>query len=147
MQNDNPIVIKRIKNLQEAEVSRFNTLLDEGTVWDSEQGTDFLSNDQNALFVAYWQNEVVGFLTAHRLQRFDKRKAEVLLYEISVSEDYQRKGVGTALINEAKIWAKQVDADEVWVLTNKSNIAARSLYKSAGGITEDDDEQMFVIKI
>ena len=88
-------------------------------------------------------------LTANRLQRFDKRGAEVLLYEIGVREEVRQQGIGKALINEVKLWAKEAGADEVWVLTNKSNTAAVALYESMGGKTESEipDEVMFIFKL
>ena len=147
MNTENPLEIKRIKTLSPAKANELNPLLDEGTTWDVELGAKFLLNGDNALYVAYWQGEAVGFLTAYRLQRFDARKAEVLLYEIGVSENHQRKGIGKALIKEVQKWAQEVEADEVWVLTHRSNAAAMALYTSAGGSTEDDDEQMFVFKL
>ncbi len=88
-----------------------------------------------------------GFLTAYRLQRLDKRKAEVLLYEIGVHEGFQRQGIGTKLIAAVKEWATQVAADEVWVLTYASNKAAMALYKSASGEEDPPGTRMFTVKI
>jgi ribosomal protein S18 acetylase RimI-like enzyme len=148
MQNDNSLLsIKRIKEFQKNKIEGFNNLLDKGTVWDDQQGIRFLANKDNVLFIAYWDGVPAGFLTAYRLQRFDNRKAEVLLYEIGVSESFRRKGIAKTLIEEVKKWAIEVEADEVWVLTNKSNEAGMALYASGGGVTENDDEQMFVYKI
>jgi ribosomal protein S18 acetylase RimI-like enzyme len=141
------LVVKRITSADQTLITQINSLLDTGTEWDTEQGNKFLENSDNALFIAYWEGKVAGFLSAHRLQRFDKCKAEVLLYEIGVSKDFRQKGIGKALIVKVKDWAKEVDADEVWVLTNKSNIAATALYKSVGGIQENTDDVMYVFKI
>ena len=144
---NNPLQITRISNTSDFSIVDFNRLLDEGTVWDSEQGKKFIGNDDNALFIAFWEEKASGFLTAHRLQRFDKRKAEVLLYEIGVHPNYRRRGIGKALIEEVKKWAKEVEADEVWVLTEKDNEAAMAMYKSAGGIEEAPGIIMWVHKL
>ena len=143
------IRIELIKKVDAAFINQLNVLLDEGMEWDSQQGEKFLKDSNNALFVAFLENQAVGFLTANRLQRFDKRGAEVLLYEIGVREDARQKGIGKALINEVKLWAKESGADEVWVLTNRSNTAAVALYQSVGGETEspNSDEVMFNFKI
>jgi ribosomal protein S18 acetylase RimI-like enzyme len=143
------IRIELIKKVDAAFISQLNVLFDEGAEWDSQQGEKFLKDSNNALFVAFLENQVVGFLTANRLQRFDKRGAEVLLYEIGVREDARQKGIGKALINEVKLWAKEVGADEVWVLTNRSNAAAVALYQSMGGETESGtpDEVMFNFRL
>jgi ribosomal protein S18 acetylase RimI-like enzyme len=143
------IRIELIKKVYVALINQLNGLFDEGTEWDSQQGEKFLKDSNNALFVAFFENQAVGFLTANRLQRFDKRGAEVLLYEIGVREDARQKGIGKALINGVKLWAKESGADEVWVLTNRSNEAAVALYQSMGGETEspNSDEVMFNFKI
>ena len=86
-------------------------------------------------------------MTAHRLQRFDKRKAEVLLYEIGVHQNYRRRGIGKAIIEEVKKWAKEVGTDKVWVLTEKDNEAAMAMYKSAGGIEEAPGTIMWAYKL
>src|ERR1700690_4008220 len=92
------IRIELIKEVDATFINQLNVLLDEGTEWDSQEGTKFLKDSNNVLFVAFLENQAVGFLTANRLQRFDKRGAEVLLYEIGVREDARQKGIGKALI-------------------------------------------------
>jgi ribosomal protein S18 acetylase RimI-like enzyme len=142
-----PLQITRIRDLSKFSITDFNKLLDEGTIWDSEQGKRFIENSDNALFIAFWEENAAGFLTAHRLQRFDKRKAEILLYEIGVHPNYRRRGIGKALVEEVKKWAKEVDADEVWVLTEKDNEAAMALYKSTNGIQEVPETIMWIYKL
>ena len=141
--------IELIRKVDTAFISQLNDLLDEGAEWDSHQGEKFLKDPNNALLIAFMENKAVGFLTANRLQRFDKRGAEVLLYEIGVQVDFRQRGIGKALIEEVKHWAKEAGADVVWVLTNRSNAAAVALYQSVGGTTESEtpDEVMFVFKL
>jgi ribosomal protein S18 acetylase RimI-like enzyme len=142
------IQIHQVFTIEPEQVSEINALLDEGITWDLDQGQKFLADKNNLFLLAKLSGVAVGFLTAYRLQRFDTRKAEVLLYEIGVDDQYQRKGVGKALINRLKEWARQVEADEVWVLTNRSNHAAVGLYVSAGATTDNSsDEVMFTFKL
>jgi ribosomal protein S18 acetylase RimI-like enzyme len=141
MQDTNQIEITRISQADSQFIEQINPLLDHE--WDIEQGERFLSNPDNALFVAYVDNQAVGFLTAYRLQRMDAKKAEVLLYEIGVAENFQKRGIGTALIESVKNWARNNGADEVWVLTYNSNIAAMALYSSTGGIEDEPGTRMF----
>ncbi len=115
--------------------------------WDAEQGGLFLQNPDNLLAVAWWDGRLCGFVSAHRLQRFDRRRAEVLLYEIGVDERFQRRGIGRALNAEIIRWAGEVAADEVWVLTNRSNTAAMALYQAAGGEEDEPDVTTFTFRI
>src|SRR3712207_4435132 len=129
---DQRLAVERLTAVDDELASRLNALFDEGTEWDAEQGRGFLGNPDNLFLIARWGERVCGFLTAHRLQRVDRRRAEVLLYEIGVDDPYRRRGVGTALIAAVQRWAKEVDADEVWVLTDTDNAAAKAFYSSTG---------------
>lgn len=141
------INIERIFHVNEELKLQINTLLDEDTEWDKEQGEKFLANPDNALFLAFVEKTATGFLTAYRLQRLDKRKAEVLLYEVGILEEFQRQGIATKLIEAVKGWATQIAADEVWVLTYASNEAAMALYKSTAGEEDPPGTRMFTFKV
>lgn len=139
--------IRRLHKIDDKDIPALNLLFDEGMVWDRQQGELFFSDPNNALFVAEDHHTIVGFLSAHRLQRFDRRKAEVLIYEVSVAEKQRKQGIGKALMTEVKKWAKEQGADEVWVLTNRTNAAGVALYASMGGTFESHDEVMYTFKI
>jgi GNAT superfamily N-acetyltransferase len=142
-----PLTIQRLTSVDVALAAQLNPLFDEGTAWDAEQGRRFLQNRDNLFLVARWDGRPCGFLTAHRLQRFDRRRAEVLLYEIGVDERLRRRGVGAALIAAVKRWAREAGADEVWVLTNTGNAAAMALYASTGGEEDVPGTTMFTYRI
>lgn len=141
------VEIRQITDSSQIEIEKFNPLLDEGDSWDAEQGELFLQDKNNALFIAFLKDQMVGLVTAHRLQRIDKRKAEVLLYEVGVAEYYRQKGIGKTLVLAVIDWAKTVGADEVWVQTNRANVAAVALYKSCGGVEDALDTTMYTIAI
>jgi len=108
-------------------------MLDEGSYWDAEQARLFLADANNALFLAEADGVAVGFATANRLQRFDNRRAEVLLYEISVEKPYRRRGAGRALIARVLGWARAVGAENVWVLADADDARACAFYAGTGG--------------
>jgi GNAT superfamily N-acetyltransferase len=148
METQNPgFRIERILEVNDTFIEQISREMDEGTKWDHEQGELFLKNKDNALFAAFVGDELIGYVYAQRLQRFDARKAEVLIYEISVNENHREKGIGKALIKTVNTWAKEVGADESWVLTYSSNIPAMALYKSAGGVEDEPGTRMFTYKI
>jgi GNAT superfamily N-acetyltransferase len=117
MSSSGLLTVRRVTTVDVALAAELDAMFDEGVSWDVEQGQRFLTHPDTLLLVARWDGEACGFLSAYRLQRFDRRGAEVLLYEIGVEEPFQRRGVGRALIEEAKRWATDVGADELWVLT------------------------------
>lgn len=142
-----PLRIERLAEVDDALAAQLNAQFDEGMTWDLEQGRLFLRNPDNLLEVAWWEGDLCGFVSAHRLQRFDARRAEVLLYEIGVDERFQRRGVGRALIAEVVRWAEEIGVDEVWVLTNRSNTAAMALYRAAGGEEDEPDVTLFTFRV
>lgn len=118
-------------------------LLDEGAHWDVEQAKLFLTDASNALFLAEVDGVAVGFATANRLQRFDNRRAEVVLYEISVEEPYHRRGIGRALIARVLEWAREVSAENVWVLADADDARACAFYAGTGGELFAPNSTMF----
>lgn len=143
--NASSISVNRLKRVDQNTISDLNHLFDKGTSWNSKQGEQFLSDPNNLLLIARLNQRLAGFLTAYRLQRFDHRKAEVLLYEIGVDSKFRRQGIATALINHLKSWAKQAKADEIWVLTERSNTPATALYTSLGGKEQKKGNQVMYV--
>ena len=130
------LTVRRETAVDATLAAELDAMFDEGVTWDAEQGERFLAHPDTLLLVARWNGEPCGFLSAYRLQRFDRRGAEVLLYEIGVQEPFQRHGAGRALVEEAKRWAAEVGAAELWVLTEDENTPARALYSATGGREE-----------
>ena len=142
------LVVRRIRPGDERVAILLEGLLDEGMHWDTEQGRHFLADSAtNALFLAEVDEMGIGFATANRLQRFDTRRAEVLLYEIAVRDEYQRQGIGRALVAQVLDWAREVGADEVWVLADSDNARACAFYAATGGEQFTPNSTMFTYRI
>jgi aminoglycoside 6'-N-acetyltransferase I len=110
-----------------------------------ESTREYLAHDRNYLLLAYLDDgAVAGFVRGTELQRLDGPERQMLLYEIGTAPEYQRRGVGKALIQELERICRDAGLAEMFVFTNRSNTAAMRLYESTGGHTESDDEQMFV---
>jgi aminoglycoside 3-N-acetyltransferase I len=86
----------------------------------------------------------LGLLRAHILPRFDAKTAEILLHEIDVLSEYQKRGIATALVEELKEIAVDMNASEIWVITNRSNQAAMRLYETTGARSPQSDDVVFI---
>jgi len=105
---------------------------------------DFLAEEKNVLIVALKERSPVGFVLAYLLDRVDRNQTMVLLYEVMVSDRHRGHGCGRKMINELKRIGGELNAMEVWVLTDKSNSAAIGLFESTGARRAGDDDLMFV---
>jgi ribosomal protein S18 acetylase RimI-like enzyme len=141
------LTVRRVRLVAAALAAHLDLLFDEGVSWDDAEGQRFLTDPANLLVVAFWDDIPCGFATAHRLQRFDHRRAEVLLYEIGVDEPYQRRGIGAALVAAVTSWAAEVGADEVWVLAEGEDDRAQAFYRAIGGIADEQGAVMFTFPV
>jgi ribosomal protein S18 acetylase RimI-like enzyme len=138
------IRVERIKTGDEVRVLEAAYLFDRAP--ESASTRAYLADDRNYLLLAYVGDDgpAAGFVRGTTLGRPDGPERQLFLYEIAVAPEYQRRGVGTALIQELERICRDEGMAEMFVFTNRSNTAAMRLYASAGGHIEADDEQMFV---
>ena len=139
--------MRRLQSVDASLAAQLNRLFDEGMEWDEREGRRFLADPANLLVVAFWDDTPCGFATAHQLQRVDRRRAEVLLYEIGVDDPYQRRGIGAALVAEVRRWAAEVGADEVWVLAEGEDDRAQAFYRAIGGHADEQGAVMFTFPV
>ena len=112
-----------------------------------EQMEKVLGKDDNYLIVALEEERPAGFLIAYKLDRIDRDKAMICFYEIGVSPEFRRRGVGRRLVEELKRIAGREKIMKIWVITNESNAAAMRLYESTGADRDPErDIALFVFK-
>lgn len=146
--------IKRIKSVSEGLIKELSSVFKAGSddgkseEWNLENTRNFLTNPDNIFLLAYEGAEIVGMATAYKLQRMDKRGSEIFFYEIGVSKKSRGKGIGKAIIERLKEIRNEMKADEMFVLTKRSNNPATNLYRSTGGKESiENDEIMFNFKL
>ena len=108
---------------------------------------EFLDDPRHRLVVAIDSDVVVGFVSAVIYLHPDKPAPELWINEIGVAPTHQRQGIGKALLQAMLEEAKQSGCTEAWVLTERENAAAMTMYKSTGGIESVPDPTMFRFRL
>jgi len=111
-----------------------------------ERAAMLLSEPSYVMVVALDDGDaVMGRIYANVLYRFEA--TDLLLYEVDVAEQHQRKGAGRAMIDFLSKLSAERGYREMWVLTELDNEAGNALYKSAGGHLENSPTNMYVFPI
>ena len=82
---------------------------------------------------AFFENEVVGGLTAYELPMYQNDSSEILLYDLAVKTEFQRRGIGNALIQNLKEYCGRQGIREFFVLVHEEDEHAVEFYRATGG--------------
>ncbi|MEM7110294.1 MAG: GNAT family N-acetyltransferase [Bacteroidota bacterium] len=82
------------------------------------------------VFAARMENEVVGGLTAYTLDQYYSEKPLAYIYDLAVSRDHQRRGVGRKLIKATGEFCRKHGFEEVFVQADKVDDHAIDFYRS-----------------
>lgn len=138
-----------IKLLDSADVHTLDSVaegvFDDPIIMSSAQ--EFLNDSRHRLVVALDDKVVVGFVSAVIYLHPDKPAPELWINEVGVAPTHQRRGMGKRLLQCMLEAAKQSGCKEAWVLTDRNNIPAMAMYKSAGGVEESPDPTMFTFEL
>jgi aminoglycoside 3-N-acetyltransferase I len=78
------------------------------------------------------RGKVVGGLVAYELQKFERERSEIYIYDLAVVEAHRRQGVATALIEELKRVAAERNAYVIFVQAELIDAPAIALYTKLG---------------
>ncbi len=95
-----------------------------------------LGNEHFIALAARKDDEVVGGLAAYVLQKFERERSEIYIYDLAVAEGHRREGIATALIEELKEMATARGAHVIFVQADHGDDPAITLYSKLG-IRED----------
>lgn len=113
-----------------------------GGAVSSEHTRNFLADKSNVLVAGLFGGEPVGFISAHVIDRFKDYRRKVFIYEVDVLPAFQRRGVGRAMMQKVLEVGRSEGANTAFVLTNRSNFAAVTLYSASGGRETQPDDLM-----
>ena len=99
------------------------------------QAIAFLNDARHHLALAFDGIEIVGMASGFHYLHPDK-EPQLFVNEVGVLEAYQNKGIGRKLVRLLCGHGKALGCSEAWVLTERSNSAAKKMYLGAGGSEE-----------
>lgn len=121
--------IRNYKNsdyLQVASILKEADLFDD--VWDSENNLNSISNkNPKFILVAEEKGEVIGNVI---IVQYGKKVS--YLFRLVVKKEFQKGGIGSALINKAEEIIKQGGATEVGLYVDSNNVNLQEFYKKRG---------------
>lgn len=82
--------------------------------------------------VALDGGEVVGGLAAYELEKFERERSEIYIYDLAVRETHRRRGIATQLIRTLGDSARERGAYVMFVQADRGDEPAIRLYESLG---------------
>jgi aminoglycoside 3-N-acetyltransferase I len=77
---------------------------------------------------------VVGGLTAHALPMTRSRSTELFIYDLAVKPEWQRRGIGRALISELIASGRKAGIGTAFVPADNEDTHALEFYRAVGGV-------------
>ena len=115
-------------------------------VVDPNLADAFLRDPRHHLVGAIADDQLIGFVSALDYWHPDKPR-ELWINEVGVTSTWQRRGIGTELMQATLDHARALGCVEAWVGTDAKNPAALALYRKLGGKQEGTDVVMFTFKL
>jgi len=104
----------------------------EGRPPDDAYLTRLLAKPHVVTLVALDGATVVGGLVAYELEKLERARSEMYIYDLAVAEAHRRRGVATGLIRALGKIAKQRGAWVMFVQADRTDPPAIRLYESLG---------------
>jgi len=134
-----------IKKLNADDIGSFQELLfvfekvfemEDFSIPNKEHLQRLLGKEGFHVFVAFLEGKVVGGLTAHTLPQYYSTMPLVYIYDLAVSTELQRKGIGRMLISGVKAYCREMGMEEVFVQADEEDAHALDFYQATGGRAE-----------
>jgi len=94
--------------------------------WSYFQILREFKNNFSKILVYKEKEEIIGYLI------FREIEPEIEIFKIGVKKEYQRKGVGTKLIQKLIEIAKEKNISKIFLEVKASNLSAYNFYKKLG---------------
>lgn len=93
---------------------------------------DLLAKTHVIVIVALAEAEVVGGLVAYELEKFERMRREIYIYDLAVEPGYRRRHIATAMIEDLRKLASERGAWTIYVQADYGDDPAIALYEKLG---------------
>ena len=138
---DSGITIRRLAPGDEQLVRKLNVMFgrafDEAETYERESPGDawfetLLAKEHLVPLAALDGEEVVGGLVAYELDKLERERREMYIYDLAVEERYRRRGIATALINHLRGIAASRGVWVIFIQADYGDHPAIALYDKLG---------------
>lgn len=105
---------------------------------DTKYLEEVLTKPDFLVLIAKANNKVLGGLTVYILDQYYSKKPLAYICDLAVLKDFQRKGIGRALIKYLTDYCKRNGFDEVFVQADRVDDFALEFYRSTSPTNEED---------
>jgi aminoglycoside 3-N-acetyltransferase I len=91
-----------------------------------------LAKEHVVALVAVAGDVVLGGLVAYEIEKFERERRELYIYDLAVDERHRRRGIATALIKHLQTIAAQRGVWVIFVQADHGDIPAIALYDKLG---------------
>jgi aminoglycoside 3-N-acetyltransferase I len=115
----------------------FGTAFDEPGTYEGDPPSasylaELLAKEHVIALVALADGDVVGGLFAYELDKLERARREVYIYDLAVAEGHRRRGIATALIKRCCEIAANRGAWVIFVQADYEDAPAVALYEKLG---------------
>jgi len=104
----------------------------QGAVPDDGYLRRLLGKSHFIALVALDGDDVIGGIAAYELEKFERARSEIYIYDLAVRETHRRQGVARTLIRALQRIAAERGAYVIFVQADRGDDAAIRLYQSLG---------------
>ena len=140
-----PVTLQRLTAADVQTLRRLNRVFETAFEAPEDYGSDppsdayledLLGKEHVIALAAFDGGEVVGGLVAYELDKFEKARREIYIYDLAVAEAHRRRGIATALIGHLQQIAAARGCWVIYVQADYGDDPAIALYESLG-VRED----------
>ena len=97
---------------------------------DNEQLLSLLKDEKFFAIAAFDKGRIIGGLSVYKLDQYYSSRPLAYIYDLAVLDEYQRQGIGAALINFTRSFCRDAGYEALFVQAEKADAGALDFYRA-----------------